>query len=182
MTKQDNKDKYGTEFISLRNDIVDLRERIHKIIWGFAKRLDIIKHPKDRELIVKFLPFLKPVQGIDNPGAMPVCSKSERARIKNTTSCIFAYVSWMMQLWGTLPQQKLDGAKELLLTIGSMCNHLGAILELGLSEYVVYGDVAKGYALLSKDEAAEEEYFDYCLGGGEEIPKSLDQSAHPDDN
>lgn len=158
-------EKYGTEFVSPKNDIIELRDRITKVIWDMYKRTDILRHPKDRERLTKFLPFLKPTQSKIDHGALPYYSESLRSYINSRTSCMLAFVSRFFIEWMTFPDLKLAEVQELIQVLQKKCDYLESIVELGPKGFVVGGSIAKGFMLMTPEEAADEVYYEECALG-----------------
>ena len=152
MAKKENINKFGVEFSSLKYDIVHLKERIKGIIWKFYTRQDIFPHPKDKELLIKFLRFLKPTVSIKDEGLLPVYRPSGRARAPYKSSCIFASLSRLFLDWMTFLEQDLEGTRDLITTLSKQCDYIDGIIQGDISEYIVVGSVSKGYTLAKKEK------------------------------
>jgi len=122
-----------------------LYQEIRQTLLNLRISLPYTNH---REIIMQFI-------GVINPGKMggdvtrlPYESPGPKARNANKIECVFALVSWMIQLyWNYCSDDMIIGKDIAIKEIKKLLEQLQQITKNGLGQYQVVGGVRNGFNL-----------------------------------
>lgn len=122
----------------------EFNQQIRKVILDFSK---VIPRSRNRDLMLKFLDCVHPGKTLDVT-RLPYMGKGVNAKSENKIECVFAKISWTIQVYWMFCTGDKTGSH--CVEINELLNQLQQILTNGLNQYQIRGDLASGYYLAKR--------------------------------